>query len=529
MLGVRVRVVLAVALAFLAAASCSDGDSPSTGPTKPRKNDISGLIVSGAYTARAGAGAAASGTAAYVSIPPASVPGGVTATASNAATGVSTTVAMVDGGFDPMPIAANIGDTLLVTVHGANGNTVAVGYQLVSANRAPKVVRTSPPKGKADVPLNAIVVVVFSAPMDSGSLLGAITLQVGGTAVVGNVAIPPNGGDILSATFTPSAPLAPVTDYVIVVSSTARDRSGNFLDGPVNSDFTTGAPGLSASILTPAAGDTIPGDYATFKLQLSSDAGLRLFSVLTDALGDWNETEGSEGILDSELGTEKYSLFSKAAPGTLSFEFTVADSLGRSATSAPVTVTVAIPDTTPRIIVRSASVLEIFAGFSGTDSAWEYVPQAVVADSPGHGGLRIIGFELLGIPGLPNPIPRCFADAFFVPDDVDTPLFREVYGDYEVTIFARDYHRSTGGVAPARLTYSDMAGHIYATDIAAPIVPGSLPTTYTGGSGHWRPPGPWLNASGAVRALRVRIPGPTAAADGAHDRTARSARALAPR
>ena len=52
----------------------------------------------------------------YISLPPDSIPSGVTATITNRRTGASVTAAIVAGGFDPVAIAAVTGDIIAVTV-----------------------------------------------------------------------------------------------------------------------------------------------------------------------------------------------------------------------------------------------------------------------------------------------------------------------------------------------------------------------------------------------------------------------------
>ena len=59
---------------------------------------------------------------AYVSLPPGAFPDGITATISNLASGASRTESMVNGGFDPVPIPANVGDTLQIEVVNADGD-----------------------------------------------------------------------------------------------------------------------------------------------------------------------------------------------------------------------------------------------------------------------------------------------------------------------------------------------------------------------------------------------------------------------
>jgi len=96
----------------------------------------------------------------------------------------------------------------------------------------------------------------------------------------------------------------------------------------------------------------------------------------------------------------------------------------------------------------------------------------------------IDGFEMLSIPGLTPPFPSVSAQGLIATAST-TPLFRELYGDFELAFMAADGHRGSGGVATARLTYHDLSGHFYIVDLSSPIIPGSWPTTYTGGCGKW--------------------------------------------
>jgi hypothetical protein len=62
-------------------------------------------------------------------------------------------------------------------------------------------------------------------------------------------------------------------------------------------------------------------------------------------------------------------------------------------------------------------------------------------------------------------------------------LFPEIYGDYPLT-FDNPGHRSSGDVRiVVRLV--DQFGQAGALTVIAPITPGGLPTSYSGGSGTW--------------------------------------------
>jgi hypothetical protein len=118
----------ALALAALGAlAGCSDSDPPP--PTAPDRVDVTVVIsepvvragaTSGLAYARSAAGAAAAGEA-YVSLPPGSAPGATSAVIRNRATGTSRATPMVDGGFDPVGIAASVDDELVIEVRSPAG------------------------------------------------------------------------------------------------------------------------------------------------------------------------------------------------------------------------------------------------------------------------------------------------------------------------------------------------------------------------------------------------------------------------
>ena len=215
----------------------------------------------------------------YVSLPPGTIPDASGASILDRHTGSSVNVPVVNGGFDPVAVGAAAGDTIEVALLGG-GIRHPVSYLIVVPVKArPGVVRTSPPTHKRDVPLNTIIEVVFSEPMDSASLLDAVTVSDGASQVSGSVIIPPNSGDILRATFVPDAPLAPLTTYQLHVGAAALDRDGDALAAPVQSDFTTSAlgPDLSApliTVLSPVTGDMVAFDYPSFWINVEDDQGL---------------------------------------------------------------------------------------------------------------------------------------------------------------------------------------------------------------------------------------------------------------
>jgi Big-like domain-containing protein len=503
-------VLASVALACSDAAMQSDGETPLPPSPFVVSNPVPGPALSAARgaLARSAAGTSSSVTSTaslvYVSLSPGAIPGASSASILDQRTSSNVTVAVVDGGFDPVALTAAAGDTLDVLVQ--SGTIQSGSYRLpVHLIVSPTVVRTNPPGNKRDVSLNPSIQVVFSEPMDSASLAGAVTLTDGGVPVPGSVVIPPNGGDILQVTFVPDVPLAPLTTYVLQVGTGARDRDGEALGTPVQSQFTTNAlaPDLIApvvSIISPVSGDSQAADYPSLRIAVAEDHEIIETSWLfKDAsggppVGSDIFTVGGEDGRSAETQDALLNMWYPIAPGTYTVRVTAVDGAENAGSSAPVTVTFVTPDTQPRIVVRAFSVVE-FEDPPGSKQ-WLYAPQVVVADAPGQDGLQMVGFEMLTIPGLvpPNVTRRLWARSLTVPPGQDIPLFHELYGDYGAAfggVGSGGSRRSSGGQATARLTYRDDTGHYYATTIQGPIVPGTRPGTYTGGCGHWFDAGKW--------------------------------------
>jgi TolB protein len=190
---------------------------------------------------------------AYVSLPPGAVPDGNLATIRDRRNGATTTALMVAGGFDPVPILASPGDTLDIDIDQFSGGQVHI-VMPVPIKRPPVIVRTDPPPKKRDVPLNSVVVVVFSEPIDSVALSsGAVGLFSGSTQVPAHVALRDSG---LRVVLQPDALLAPSSTYTLIVTSDIHDLEGDALQTPLNITFTTAA---SASVRSQIAFTQLSG------------------------------------------------------------------------------------------------------------------------------------------------------------------------------------------------------------------------------------------------------------------------------
>jgi YVTN family beta-propeller protein len=274
--------VTSKALAVLVVASVLAGMGACLDSAGPRGNaNTLGVIVSAPVrppTAAGGVTAAPSsgGTSVsvvYVSLRPASMPEAEQATITNKATGLSVPAVVIGGGFDPVPILASVGDAIAVEITG-NGAPVT-GLLAVSTVRPLKVVRTSPPSGGRDVPLNASIVVVFSEPLDAATLTtGAVQLLRDTTQVPGTVRFADSTH--LRAEFYPADLLAPQTEYRLVITQAVRDVNGVAVDSSFEVSFTTGT-----ATLAPAATSLV-----VLGLPTSVPAGITALAVTArDASG----------------------------------------------------------------------------------------------------------------------------------------------------------------------------------------------------------------------------------------------------
>lgn len=181
--------------------------------------------------------ASSAGSPAFVSFFPGTFPGATAVLIRNERTTEVIEATFVDGGLDPVPIAAAKGDRLLFTVTSADGGTMSFA-RAVPERRRPRVVRVNPPRGRRDVAINATIVVVFSEPVDPATVTNTtVRLESeAGVAVSGQIFVADDG---LSAIYRPQGDLAPNTVYRVVVTDAVRDRDGSPIELPLQTTFET--------------------------------------------------------------------------------------------------------------------------------------------------------------------------------------------------------------------------------------------------------------------------------------------------
>jgi len=255
----RITSPLALVVVSMAGAGCSS-DVPLAGPGPEPEQVLpvvlaSALVsdpVTGSPAAVGQSGAGPAPTVVYVSLPPGTVPDGEFVTIRNKATGAQATVALSDGGWDPVPVPANAGDTLFLAIATKGGSSSNFIY-VVPVARRPVIVRTNPPPGKRDVPLNVTLLVVFSEPVDPVTVTPAsVRLLHDGQPVPSRAEVSADG---LRVELHPDDTMVPLTDYVLSVSTEVTDLSGAPLERPVEVQFTTEGE------LPPATGSRVAAGY----------------------------------------------------------------------------------------------------------------------------------------------------------------------------------------------------------------------------------------------------------------------------
>lgn len=233
------RTLLVTACALVAVVSACTLDPEPTGPSDVE--DTPGLIVSSLSAPRAGvkiAGSAALVTSVtYVSLVSGTAQQGVRADIRNVSTGLATSTPMEDGGFDPVAVPAEEGNAIEVTVYEIDGGTRRF-TSTARLFRAPVVVRTGPTRGSVDVPLNSLIIIVFSEPMDPETVeeTGMRLVGPGGLLVPLTVELDADG---LSAVATPAEQLNTASTYTLVIESTATSAQGIGLEQTYQTEFTT--------------------------------------------------------------------------------------------------------------------------------------------------------------------------------------------------------------------------------------------------------------------------------------------------
>ena len=325
----------------------------------------------------------------WVSLVAGTVPDGTTATVSNLRTAERLTVTIVDGGFDPQQIPASVGDTIEVTVNRVAKPDAAALLSVVP-RPAPRVIRTRPPRGQTDVPLNMVITIVFSEPVDPASVNAtSVTLTKAGSPVAGAVRLVPGPG--YAVEFAPAALLAPGTSYTLTVSGVVN-LAGSPLAAPASIAFTTSAVGTGS--LAPSY-NALELSFKDFSVVTGDTIEMRGYvhrgqGVSVEAL-EWTISDPSVAsirLVDTNL-IEVRALRS----GGVTISARTLGSLQELSARATLKVFARSSQPSP-IVVDEFSVLEqIFAV-----PVFVYAPNLRLRDTSATGSARVIGITI-DLPG----------------------------------------------------------------------------------------------------------------------------------
>jgi YD repeat-containing protein len=131
----------------------------------------------------------------------------------------------------------------------SNPDTSTFTTGTTSDTTQPSVVTVSPANGATGVPTNGLVQAQFSKRIDPLTVTSA-TFSVSESNTIPQIAAPGTitvSSDGLTATFTPTVPLASGTSYTIQLASPIADLQGNTLASFGSTTFTTGANTVTAA------------------------------------------------------------------------------------------------------------------------------------------------------------------------------------------------------------------------------------------------------------------------------------------
>jgi len=155
--------------------------------------------------------------------------------------------------------------TVTTGVQDLAGTPLAANYgwsfRTVPAPTLPAVISTVPVNGATGVPINQALSATFSEAMNPNTINGigaSFTLQATAGGSVAGVVTYTAAGSI--ATFTPSANLAPTTEYTATITTVAQDLAGDSLATSYVWTFTTAA---APAAVPPTVILTTPSGLAT--------------------------------------------------------------------------------------------------------------------------------------------------------------------------------------------------------------------------------------------------------------------------
>jgi RHS repeat-associated protein len=141
-------------------------------------------------------------------------------------------------------VGHNISSNLASTIRDASGNNLYTGSSFSfttsfsADSQGPSLIGASPSNSASGIPLNSLIVLECSKPLNVISVSDGFEVLAGGQPVSGGIALSDSNKRI---TFTPSSSLTANTAYTVNTTSQITDVSGFPLTNPGISTFTTGS------------------------------------------------------------------------------------------------------------------------------------------------------------------------------------------------------------------------------------------------------------------------------------------------
>jgi Tol biopolymer transport system component len=184
----------------------------------------------------------------------------------------------LDGGFDPVAVAALSSDSVRVDIQRMSGVSSSGMSIPVPTVTRPIVMHTSPAADDRDVPLNAMIRVVFSEPVSATGSGESVRLSAGGTSIPGRLGFADSAH--VTLTFTPQNDLAPATAYALTILPGIENRDGRSVDSVSTVSFTAGRTELEH-----------PSGQLVYSAR-GTDGGWHIFAVNADGTGLVQLTSG---------------------------------------------------------------------------------------------------------------------------------------------------------------------------------------------------------------------------------------------
>ena len=147
-----------------------------------------------------------------------------------------------------LPAGATLTATASHLITDLSGNALADTTSqfttMAVVTSAPSVVSSRPANGATNVPANTVITLFTSAPMNPGTISGALYVSQNGVLVSGATTVGGNGQSIV---FTPSSAFSAGTPIQVFLNSTAQDTYGNNLTNFAETFTIAGALANSAA------------------------------------------------------------------------------------------------------------------------------------------------------------------------------------------------------------------------------------------------------------------------------------------